>query len=85
VHALHLAILNKDRTSLASVCSQHRGGWEFEIEGAGELAGWVTEEADSRGFVGVEGLAPGAHAVVSLEERSKRDKGRFWRMGERER
>lgn len=61
-NALNLAILNNSSVSLAAVCAQERSGWELEVEGAGELALWVAEEADSGFLVGVEGLAPGVHA-----------------------
>lgn len=66
----NLAILNHNRISLASVVSEERCGGELEVEGAGELACWVGDEADSGGLVGIEGLAPCVHAIricVSLE------------------
>jgi hypothetical protein len=69
VHLRDLAILDHDRVSFASICAEEWGSREFEIPRAGEGSIGVTEEADSGGLVGVEGLAPSIHAVDEMSAR----------------
>ena len=61
VNLLHLAVLNHDGITLASVCAQEGCSWEFEVQGAGELSALVTKEADSAAFVFIKLLAPCVH------------------------
>jgi hypothetical protein len=62
--ALELSVLNNSRISLASVVTKNCCSWELEIEGAGEFAGRITEEADTGAGLLVKGLAPGIHTVI---------------------
>jgi len=57
-----LSILSLDHISLASVCAQQWCGREFEVESAGEVSASITEESDTAGLVGIEGLSPSIHA-----------------------
>lgn len=64
VHALDLAIQGRDRVALASVGAQERGSRELDVQGAGEGAVMVAQEADAALLFGIEGLAPRVHAVA---------------------
>jgi hypothetical protein len=58
-----LSILDHEGVSLASVVSQDGCGVELNIEGTGEAAVRVTEEANATALVCVERFAPGIHTV----------------------
>jgi hypothetical protein len=64
VHALDLAIQGRNRVALASVGAQERRSRELDVQGAGEGAVMVAQEADAALLVGIEGLAPRVHAVA---------------------
>lgn len=62
VDADELSVLGDSGESLASVGAEHWCSWEFEVEGADELAGGITEETNTGALVGIKGLAPRVHA-----------------------
>lgn len=61
VHRLDLTVLSDDSVALRSVLAKDGGALEEQVELLGELAVWVTEEADAALAAGIEGLGPGAH------------------------
>lgn len=64
LQSLNLSILYDGCVSLTSVCAEEGSSFELEVECAGELSGWVGEEADA-GFaeLGGEDFGPAVHAV----------------------
>lgn len=62
VDILDPAVLDSDRVSFAAVLAEDFGAVEFGIHGSGKGTGWVGEEADAAGFLGVEGFTPCFHA-----------------------
>ena len=68
----YLAVLNDKSVPLAAGVAKDGGTVEGQVEGAGELAVRIGEEANTRLAGGVEGCAPGAHAGIRVSNVARR-------------
>lgn len=69
---LDLSILNEKNVALAAVVAEDGAAVEAEVEGLGELARGVTEEANAALAGGIEGISPslGHEWVVDRDDES---------------